>query len=145
MEQHYLIGQCVREDIYGECMTANILSLNKIISIDDNFVTLINAQMKMENNRWISSDVLGDERINLKLNYPRTTSKDKKDKVKLHQKAIDDLNLRIYKNDSYFPEWTNHYRDNYSSKDTFEIYQTHRNEEQTTNNKSKNKSKYKKS
>jgi hypothetical protein len=125
VKHHHLVGQYVRNYIYGEDMTTNILKLNKIISIDDDFIILINVQMKIENNRWISSDVLGSEKIKLK--YPRTTSKNKKDKVKLHQKAIDNLNLQIYKNDSYFPEWTNHYRDNYSSSDTFEIYQTYRN------------------
>lgn len=133
MQQHYLVGECVRNDIYGEGMTRNILRLNKIISIDDNFVTLINAQLKMENNRWICSDVLGSEKIKLKLSYPRTTTKDKKDKIKLHQKAIDDLKLRIYKNDTYFPKWTNENRIN--SNNTFEIYENYNNDYQITNKK----------
>jgi hypothetical protein len=123
MEPNNLVGQCVRNDIYGEGMTRNILSLNKIINIDDNFITFINVQMKMENNRWICSEVLGKEKIKLKLNYPKTTSKNKKDKVKLHQQAIDNLNLRIYKNDAYFPEWTNEDRTNYFSD--FEIYKNY--------------------
>ncbi len=133
MEHHYLVGECVKDYIYGECMTRNILRLNKIISIDDDFITLINVQMKMEDNRWICSDILGKEKLKLKLSYSRTTSKDKKDKVKLHQKAIDSLNLQIYKNDSYFPEWTN--EDRNSSNNNFEIYQNYV-DKQITNNRS---------
>ena len=122
--EHYLVGQCVRDYIYGECMTQNMMRLNKIISIDDDFITLVNVQMKVENNKWIPSDVIGDKKLKFKLNYPRTTSKNKKDKTKLHQKAIDDLGFYLYNNDLYFPDWSGHdCNERYSNIDTFEVYE----------------------
>jgi len=120
MEQHYLVGKCIRDYIYGECMTQNMMRFNKIISIDDDFITLINVQVKVENNKWIPSDVVGDKKLKFKLNYPRTTSKNKKDKTKLHQKAIDDLGFYLYNNDLYYPDWSG---DNYKDNDTFEVYE----------------------
>lgn len=123
--EHYLVGQCVIDYTYGEGMTWTTIKLNKIIAIDD-YITMINVKMTNQNDRWVCSDVLGDKKIRIKLNYPKTTSRHKKDKLKLHQKAIDNLHLWIYDNKCFYPIWCagSNWSPNYTNDNTFEIYLT---------------------
>ena len=94
---HPLISQYVYKYIYGEGMTFNTISFDKITDIDDEFITFTNAKISLKNNRWYLSGEVGTKVYKIRIIYSKKGTKSKKDKDKLYEKAIDNLNLKLYR------------------------------------------------
>lgn len=106
--KHPLIGQYVYGYIYGEGMGKSIFAFHKIINVDDDFITFANAKILLKNNKWILSGEIGTKIYKTRLVYAKKGTKAKKDKNKLFENAINNLNLKIYQNgmfDLTSPTW----------------------------------------
>lgn len=112
--KHPLSGQYIYKYIYGECMTFDEYSFDKIISIDSDFITFANAKVILKGTRWQPSDEVGTNTYKVRIMYAKKGTKAKKDKDKLYENAINNLNLKLYKEgmfELYYPS--------YNTKDGF--------------------------
>jgi hypothetical protein len=113
-----MIGQYVYQDGYGEGVSYNSFTFDKIVHIDDDHITLINAKVELKGDKWYPSNELGDKIYKIRIVYSKKGTKAKKDKDKLYNKAIQDLNLKIYQ-DGMFEELT---YPRYKTNDGFCLY-----------------------
>jgi len=95
--KHLLVGQYVYEYIYGEGVAYNIFSFDKIIDVDDDYITFANAKVILKGHKWSLSGEIGTKIHKTRIVYSKKGTKAKKDKDKLYEKAISSLNLKIYK------------------------------------------------
>lgn len=95
--KHPLVGQYVYKYIYGEGMTYNIFSFDKIIDVDDDYIIFADAKVMLKGHKWYLSGEIGTKIYKIRIVYSKKGTKAKKDKDKLYEKAIDSLNLKIYK------------------------------------------------
>lgn len=77
-------------------MTYDIFSFDKIIDVDDDFITFANAKVVLNGHKWVLSGKVGTKIYKIRIVYSKKGTKAKKDKDKLYKKAIDNLNLKIY-------------------------------------------------
>jgi hypothetical protein len=95
--KHPLVGQYVYKFIYGEGMTYNVYSFDMIIDVDDDYITFADAKVILKGYKWYLSGEIGTNIYKIRIVYSKKGTKAKKDKDKLYEKAIDNLNLKLCK------------------------------------------------
>lgn len=92
IKQKYL-GQMLYSCITTEGMGTDIIEFYNIVDINDDYLTTCNVKVELRNHKWYPSNKLGDTKTKYKLVYSRKSTKSKKDKDKLIERAVEQLNL----------------------------------------------------
>lgn len=109
----HLIGKYLYTYNHCDSIVPCYLSFDKIIHVDEDYITLVNAKVILKGHSYVPSNEVGTKIYKIRIIYSKKGTKAKKDRQKLYDKAIENLNLKI---------WNNNFELNsslYSTKDDF--------------------------